>query len=231
MYLILVVLVLWWRVKTILWYDQHVGIVSNSAFVACCWTVTWYVALMPSTESSLIIMASSVGSQFELGGIKLEYQSKRLNRSSLSAASCNDSPLSMWLSCVEVMISHNLVYCNFLWLGNIRLGVWLLQSIPIHFVLWRAMAQQPNICKIAGSSLYSWITMYIIIKEIRCHPLMLNSPATRWHWGFHLFLNSAILHSCILATAVYIIWKLHLILDIHQLFLFDCVGLHLLVCI
>ena len=25
---------------------------------------------------------------------------------------------------------------------------------------------------------------------------MLNSPATRWHWGFHsLFLNSAILHS------------------------------------
>ena len=34
-------------------------------------------------------------------------------------------------------------------------------------------------------------------KEIRCCHFMINSPATRWHWGFHfLFLNSAILHSC-----------------------------------
>ena len=34
-------------------------------------------------------------------------------------------------------------------------------------------------------------------KEIRyCH-LMICSPTTRWHWGFHfLFLSSAILHSC-----------------------------------
>ena len=34
-------------------------------------------------------------------------------------------------------------------------------------------------------------------KEIRCCHLMINLPATRWHWGFHfLFLNSAMLDSC-----------------------------------
>ena len=48
---------------------------------------------------------------------------------------------------------------------------------------------------------------------------MLNSPATRWHWRFHfLFLNQAILHSCMVATAVYICQYLTFILDIHQLF-------------
>ena len=47
-------------------------------------------------------------------------------------------------------------------------------------------AWQPDICKIAQSSLYSW-TMYIV-KQIRyCH-LMLNCPATRWHLGFHFLL-------------------------------------------
>ena len=58
-------------------------------------------------------------------------------------------------------------------------------------------SQQPNICKIVWSSLYSW-TMYINQNKIwSCH-LMLNSVVTRWHLGFHfLFLNSAILYSCI----------------------------------
>ena len=50
---------------------------------------------------------------------------------------------------------------------------------------------QPNIYKIAQSSLYSW-TMYIIIRELRCCHLMLNSPATRWHQVFHfLLINEA----------------------------------------
>ena len=52
-------------------------------------------------------------------------------------------------------------------------------------------AQQPNICQIAQSSLYSW-TMYILIKDIMCCHLMLNCPATRWHQGFHfLLINEA----------------------------------------
>ena len=61
-----------------------------------------------------------------------------------------------------------------------------------------------------------------------CH-LMLNSPAIRWHLRFYFFfLNSAILHSCILATAVYIYWYLPLILDINQLSLLVLsVGMHL----
>ena len=91
----------------------------------------------------------------------------------------------------------------------------------ICLVLGRAMAWQPKICKIAQSSLYSW-TMYII-KEIKCCHLMLNSPATRWHPGFHfLLLNSAILHSCIYAIAVYIQRYLPFILDIHQFVNYFC---------
>ena len=73
----------------------------------------------------------------------------------------------------------------------------------ICLVLGRSMAWQPNIHKIAQSSLYSW-TMYIIKEIGYCH-LMLNSPARRWHLGFHfLFLNLAILHNSILVSAVYI---------------------------
>ena len=51
-------------------------------------------------------------------------------------------------------------------------------------------------------------------KHIRCCHPMLNLPATKWYLGFYpLFLNSAILHSCFLASAVYIYWYLPLILD------------------
>ena len=34
--------------------------VSNSAVVACCWTVMWYAVLMPSIYASLMMTASSV---------------------------------------------------------------------------------------------------------------------------------------------------------------------------
>ena len=67
---------------------------------------------------------------------------------------------------------------------------------------------------------------YVHNERKRCCHLMLNSPVTRWHLRFQfLFLNSAVLHSCILVSAVY--RYLPFILDIHQLFLLDCVGLYL----
>ena len=47
--------------------------VSNSAVVVHCWTVMWYVALIPSKEVSLMITAASVDSQSELGDIMSEY--------------------------------------------------------------------------------------------------------------------------------------------------------------
>ena len=65
----------------------------------------WYVALISSTGTSLMIMASSVDSQSPLGDIKLEYWSKGLNRFSSSAALYNGSAISVWLSYVEVMVS------------------------------------------------------------------------------------------------------------------------------
>ena len=64
-----------------------------------------YVALMPSTETSLMMTASSVTSQSELGDIKSEYWLKRLKRSSPFAVSCDGSALPAWLLCVEVMFS------------------------------------------------------------------------------------------------------------------------------
>ena len=114
-------------------------------------------------------------------------------------------------------------------LGILRVNrIWgaICLILTICLVLGKAMAQQPNICKIAQSSLYSW-TMYII-KEIRCCHHMLNFPGTKLCQGFHfLFLNSAILYSCILVSAVYIYQYLPFILGIHQLFLLDCVGFYL----
>ena len=56
--------------------------------------------------------------------------------------------------------------------------------------------------------------------EIRWWHLVLNFPATRWHFGFHfIFLNSAILHSCIFGHSCLYLLKSLLILDIRQLFL------------
>ena len=56
---------------------------------------------------------------------------------------------------------------------------------------------------------------------------MINSPATRWHQGFHfLFLNSAILHSCNFGHSCLYLLISPSILDIHQLFILD-----LMVCI
>ena len=52
-----------------------------------------------------MMTASSVASQSQLDDIKLEYWLKRLNRSSSLAALCNGLPLSMWQSCVKVMVS------------------------------------------------------------------------------------------------------------------------------
>ena len=60
---------------------------------------------------------------------------------------------------------------------------------------------------------------------------MLNFPAEGGTWDSHfLFLNSAILCSCILVSAVYIYWYVPFILNIYQLFFLDCVGLYLYVC-
>ena len=39
--------------------------VLNSAVVAHCWTIMWYVALIPSIETSLMTTASSVACQFK----------------------------------------------------------------------------------------------------------------------------------------------------------------------
>ena len=52
-----------------------------------------------------MIIATSVDSHFMLGDIKLEYWSKRLSKSSSLATLCNRSVLSVWLSCVEVMVT------------------------------------------------------------------------------------------------------------------------------
>ena len=71
--------------------------VLNNAVVAQCWTVMWYVVLIPSTEISLMIMVSFVDSQSELADIKWDYLSKRLNWSSSSAASYNGSALYVWM--------------------------------------------------------------------------------------------------------------------------------------
>ena len=53
-------------------------------------------------------------------------------------------------------------------------------------------AQQPNICKIPQSSLYSW-TMYINKKIRCCHPyaIPLSQGGTCWEFYF-LLLNEAI---------------------------------------
>ena len=65
----------------------------------------WYFALMPSTETSLMMTASSVASQSELGDIKLEYWLRRLNRSSPLAISCDGSAPSVWLSHIKIIVS------------------------------------------------------------------------------------------------------------------------------
>ena len=44
----------------------------NSAAVIHCWTVKWHVALTPSMEASVMIMARCVNSQSVLGHIKFE---------------------------------------------------------------------------------------------------------------------------------------------------------------
>ena len=79
--------------------------VSNSPVVVHFWTVMWYIALIPYMEASLKIMATFVDSQSELGDIKSEYWSKRLSKSSLPAALCTGSALSVWLSCVSLIVS------------------------------------------------------------------------------------------------------------------------------
>ena len=61
---------------------------------------------------------------------------------------------------------------------------------------------------------------------------MLNSPATRWHWGFHfLFLNSAILHSCIFGHSCLYLLKSpfntwHLSIIFVGLSWFASIGMH-----
>ena len=73
--------------------------------IRCIWTRGKYnIALISSTETLLMIMASFVDSQCELGDSMWEYWAKRLNRSSSSYALCNGSALSVWLSCVKVMV-------------------------------------------------------------------------------------------------------------------------------
>ena len=60
---------------------------------------------MPSTETSLMMTASSVASQSELGDMKSEYRLKRLNRS---------SPLSTNLSVMcQSDGPHDFIYCDF----------------------------------------------------------------------------------------------------------------------
>ena len=103
------------------------------------------------------------------------------------------------------------------------------QWIPtIYSVLGRATARQPNIRKIVQSSLYSW-TMYIIIK-IRCCHLMVNSLATRWHNTWNSTSSFSIwpfLHSYIFGHSCLCLLISPSVIDIHQLFLLDCVGLYL----
>ena len=73
-------------------------------------------------------------------------------------------------------------------------------------VLGRAMARQPNICKISQSSLYSW-TMYIN-KRNKVLPPYANSPCHKVaHAGNSTssFSISAILHSCILGYSWFFI--------------------------
>ena len=69
--------------------------------------------------------------------------------------------------------------------------------VAIRSVLERATARQPNItqdCPVFFIQL-NYVHNY---KKMRYYYLMLNSPAIRWHCRFHfLFLDSAILHSCI----------------------------------
>ena len=78
-------------------------------------------------------------------------------------------------------------------------GIFLL-FLTISSVLGRARAQQANTCKIVQSSLHRR-TMYTSENQIRyCH-LLLNSPATSRYLEFYFFLNSAILHSCILSNS------------------------------
>ena len=91
----------------------------------------------------------------------------------------------------------------------------------------RATARQPNIRKIPQSSLYSW-TMYINKNKVL--PPYINSLATRWlNTGNSTssFLIQPYSIPAFLATAVFYLLKSPLILDIHQLFLLDCVGLYL----
>ena len=97
---------------------------------------------------------------------------------------------------------------------------WLVQP-TICLVLGRTTAWQPNICKIAQSSLYSW-TMYIIIKN-KVLPPYAKLPCHKVAFHF-LFLNSAILHSCKFGHSCLYLLISPSILDIHQLFLLDCVG-------
>ena len=94
--------------------------VSNSAVVACCWTVLGYVALMPSTEASLMMTASSVASQSELGNIKLNYWLKRFNKASPLVVSSDGFTMSIVMNQSDGL--HNFIYCDLL-LGNIRQGV------------------------------------------------------------------------------------------------------------
>ena len=82
--------------------------VLNSVILVHLWTVMWYIALIPSTETSLMIAASSVTSHAKLGDIKWEHWLKILNRSPILADSCNGSALSVWLLCVKVMVSMTL---------------------------------------------------------------------------------------------------------------------------
>ena len=70
---------------------------------------------MPPTETSLMMNASSVASQSELGDFKSEYWLKKLNRSSPLAVSCDGSVLTIWVSYVEVkvyMTSFTVISCD-----------------------------------------------------------------------------------------------------------------------
>ena len=102
--------------------------------------------------------------------------------------------------------------------GHYLLGTWESYS---------PTARQPNICKIVQSSLYSW-TMYINKNKVL--PPYVNSLATRWHITGNSTSSFSIQPYCIpafLATAVFYLLISHLLLDINQLFLLDCVGLYL----
>ena len=106
-------------------------------------------------------------------------------------------------------------------------------SIPICSLFRRAMAWQPNICKIVLSSLYSWtININETKKNMVLTPYVKAALPQGGTWdSISSFSIQPFYITAFLATAVYIFSNHALILAIHQLFLLDWLCLYLLVCI